>query len=107
MNRICYYLPLFLKSCGFIFLFIGLTGLIVPIQKNERIEVLKKQIQQVESILEQSNQEKREFIKTAQLIQTQIQNRNELVKEMSTELANYTKNLLNLQNSTKTVNILT
>ena len=46
MNRICYYLPLFLKSCGFIFLFIGLTGLIVPIQKNERIEVLKKQIQQ-------------------------------------------------------------
>ena len=33
-----------LKSCGFIFLFISLTGLIVPIQKNDRIEVLKKQI---------------------------------------------------------------
>jgi murein hydrolase activator len=99
MNRICFYLPMLLKSCGFLFLFIGLTGLIVPIQKNERIDVLKKQIQQVESILEQSNQEKKEFIKTAQLIQTQIQNRNELVKEMSTELANYTKNLLNLQNS--------
>ena len=63
---------MFLKSCGFIFLFISLTGLIVPIQKNDRIEVLKKQIQQVESILEQSNQEKKEFIKTAQLIQTQI-----------------------------------
>ena len=72
---------------------ISLTSFVSPAEKN-KIEAIKLEIKKTTELLEKTNFEKQDISKNLALLETQINNRNDLIKELKIENS---KSVLRLQ----------
>ena len=75
---------------------ISLTSFVSPAEKN-KIEAIKLEIKKTTVLLEKTNFEKQDISKNLALLETQINNRNDLIKELKIENSKSALRLQELQ----------